>query len=146
MTTEASGVSRIMQLLRIARLARVVRVLRLSFQLRLMIFMIFQSLKSLVWTMILLGIWIYTFSIVFTMAATDYIVPNALGVHSWELQGKLRETNRKSSVKFVARFLSLPIKHTYHCSELLEIMSSELCFPQFQPNDFRYDCTRVFPI
>lgn len=61
---------RICRLLRLLRIARVVRVVR---PLRMLVHSIFSTLKSLIWALILLGIIIYMFSIIFTQSVTDFI-------------------------------------------------------------------------
>jgi len=70
--TESGGLS-ILRIVRMARLVRIIRVLRFIPQLRMMIFMILESVKQLSWLCCLLVSILYVFSICFTMGATEYL-------------------------------------------------------------------------
>jgi len=65
--------SSMLRIVRMARLVRIIRVLRFSPQLRMMIFMILESVKQLSWLCCLLVSILYVFSICFTMGATEYL-------------------------------------------------------------------------
>lgn len=64
-------VVRICRLLRLLRLARLLHTVR---ALRVLVFSIFSTLKSLIWSMILLFMIIYAFSIIFTQTVSDYFM------------------------------------------------------------------------
>eukprot|EP00931_Biecheleriopsis_adriatica_P063868 TRINITY_DN38753_c0_g1_i1.p1 TRINITY_DN38753_c0_g1~~TRINITY_DN38753_c0_g1_i1.p1 ORF type:complete len:597 (+),score=117.36 TRINITY_DN38753_c0_g1_i1:117-1793(+) len=64
-------VIRIIRVLRIVRIIRVVRFLR---ELRMIVITIMQTMKSLFWSMLAMGIVLYMFAIVFTQAAVDHVL------------------------------------------------------------------------
>lgn len=64
---------RIVRISRLLRLLRIARVVRLVRALRILIHSILSTLKSLVWAMILMGIIIYSFAILFTQSITDFV-------------------------------------------------------------------------
>lgn len=66
------SVVRMLRVLRIVKLLRVVRVLRFLHELRTITMSVINSIKSLFWTCVLLGIVLYTFSIFFTQVVTQY--------------------------------------------------------------------------
>jgi len=66
-------VARLMRLFRIGRLVRFVRALRT------LVYSIICTLKSVVWSLLLLLIIMYIFGILFTQACTDYVVALKLG-------------------------------------------------------------------
>jgi len=80
--TAAAGSLQQTMLLRIFRVARLVRLLKiakyLSFlrELRLMIFGMIASLRSLLWSFVMLALVVYVFSIVFVQAAVSFLQSN----------------------------------------------------------------------
>jgi len=67
---------RVVRLMRLFRIARFVRFIR---ALRTLVFSIVSTLKSVFWAMMLLGIIIYVFAILFTQAATGYTMAVLIG-------------------------------------------------------------------
>jgi len=65
---------RIIRVTRLLRLLRIGRIVRFISALRLLVYSIVHTLKSVFWSMLLLTIIIYVFGILFTQAATDYRV------------------------------------------------------------------------
>jgi len=65
---------RIVRLAKMVRLFRLIRLLRFFRSLRLLIYAIAKTLRALLWTMLLLTIILYSFSIMFTQAATTHII------------------------------------------------------------------------
>merc|ERR1719464_1701816 len=65
--------------MRLFRIGRIVRFIR---ALRVLVFSILCTLKSVVWSMLLLVIIIYTFGILFTQAVSDYQVALSIGEKS----------------------------------------------------------------
>lgn len=65
---------RVVRVIRIVRVARVLRLLRFFRHLRMLIHSIFATLKSLVWAVLLLGVIMYSFGVVFTQAAKEHEV------------------------------------------------------------------------
>jgi len=66
-----------MKTLKMLRIIRVFRVFRFFKELSLLALMIADSMKSLIWALLMLAIIIYVFAIFFTEAATDYIRQHA---------------------------------------------------------------------
>merc|ERR1719362_615696 len=64
---------RIVRVARIVKLARVIRLMTFFRELRLMIYSILASLKSLVWVTLILGITFYIFGITFTSGVVAYL-------------------------------------------------------------------------
>ena len=69
---------RIMKIARLARAIRMVKVLRFIRALRVLVFSILYTLRSLVWSLVLLLVIIYAFSILFSDAAIDHALENNL--------------------------------------------------------------------
>jgi len=65
---------RLIRILRIARIMRVVRVMRFFRPLRVLLLAIAGALKSAVWTLSLLLLVLFTFAILFTQGAVDYLI------------------------------------------------------------------------
>lgn len=101
---KSGGPAAILRIARMARLIRIVRVLRFSPQLRVLLFMIFESIKSLGWLMCILAVILYIFSICFTMAATEYLGPE-----------KVPMTPTPVGDKEVARYFGTVIRSVYSC-------------------------------
>jgi len=74
---ESVSVLRGLRVMRVVKMARVIRVMKYFRELRIMIFSILGSLKSLTWVALSMGMMFYIFGIVFTSAVTGYweIVP-----------------------------------------------------------------------
>ncbi len=62
-----------MKVLKMLRIVRAFRVFRFFKELALLALMIADSVRSLMWALIMLAIIIYVFAIVFTNSATDYL-------------------------------------------------------------------------
>mmetsp|Transcript_26639 Transcript_26639/g.35900 ORF Transcript_26639/g.35900 Transcript_26639/m.35900 type:complete len:282 (+) Transcript_26639:1-846(+) len=62
-----------MKTVKMLRIARVFRVFRFFKELSLLALMILDSMKSLMWALLMLSIILYVFAILFTQSATDYI-------------------------------------------------------------------------
>ena len=69
---------RIMKIARLARAIRMVKVLRFIRALRVLVFSILYTLRSLVWSLVLLLVIIYAFSILFSDAAIDHALESGL--------------------------------------------------------------------
>ena len=69
---------RIMKIARLARAIRMVKVLRFIRALRVLVFSILHTLRSLVWSLVLLLVIIYAFSTLFSDAAVDHALENGL--------------------------------------------------------------------
>ncbi|CAE7556720.1 CAC [Symbiodinium necroappetens] len=69
---------RIMKIARLARAIRMVKVLRFIRALRVLVFSILYTLRSLVWSLVLLLVIIYAFSILFSDATIDHALENNL--------------------------------------------------------------------
>lgn len=69
---------RLLRVARILKLMRIIRLIRLFRSFRILLYSVFNTLKSLVWALLLLCIIIYAFSIVFTQAATDPVLKSRL--------------------------------------------------------------------
>ena len=69
---------RIMKIARLARAIRMVKVLRFIRALRVLVFSILHTLRSLIWSLVLLLVIIYAFSILFSDAAIDHVLENDL--------------------------------------------------------------------
>jgi hypothetical protein len=67
------SVLRTMRIIRIVRVARIIRVMRFFRELRMMVYSILGSIKSLFWVVAVLGLIFYIFGIIFTQAVTDYL-------------------------------------------------------------------------
>lgn len=68
---------RIMKIARLARAIRVVKVLRFIRAMRVLVFSILNTLRSLVWSLVLLFVIIYSFGILFADATIDHILEHA---------------------------------------------------------------------
>lgn len=64
---------RVMRMVRIVRIARIVRILRFFKELRLMIYSIMGSLKTLLWVELVLSLMFYMFGIAFTIATVIHL-------------------------------------------------------------------------
>mmetsp|Transcript_93423 Transcript_93423/g.146975 ORF Transcript_93423/g.146975 Transcript_93423/m.146975 type:complete len:718 (-) Transcript_93423:424-2577(-) len=64
---------RVLRVMRLVRIIRLVRILRLITELRTLIMSIICSMRSLIWTMVLMFIMIYIFSVYFTQLVADYV-------------------------------------------------------------------------
>ncbi|CAJ1420926.1 unnamed protein product [Effrenium voratum] len=82
-TDETSGSSiqftglkalRLVRITRIVKVARLARVLRFVMALRTLISSIIYTLKSLIWAMVLLGLIVYVFAVLFTQAVGDALL------------------------------------------------------------------------
>uniref|UniRef100_A0A7S1AKP8 EF-hand domain-containing protein n=1 Tax=Noctiluca scintillans TaxID=2966 RepID=A0A7S1AKP8_NOCSC len=67
---------RLIRIVRTVRVLRVVRLMRFFSSLRLLVTSILSTLKSLLWTMLLLFMILYVFAIIFTQATTPYLIDN----------------------------------------------------------------------
>lgn len=67
---------RVMKIARLVRAIRVVKVLRFIRALRVLVFSIIHTMRSLVWSLVLLFVIMYSFGILFADAITDYILQN----------------------------------------------------------------------
>jgi hypothetical protein len=65
------SVLRILRILRVVRVVRVIRVMKFFREMRIMVYSIIGSMKNLCWIMIILGVTLYLFSIVFTSGLTS---------------------------------------------------------------------------
>merc|ERR1719362_1834717 len=72
---------RIVRVARIVKLARVIRLMTFFRELRLMIYSILASLKSLVWVTLILGITFYIFGITFTSGVVAYLDKHQSWLH-----------------------------------------------------------------
>lgn len=80
------SVVRMLRVLRLVRITRLIRVLRMVHELRTLVASIMGSFKSLGWTLLLLMIVIYTFSVLFTQIVLDRLKsdpPHADALHRW---------------------------------------------------------------
>jgi len=75
-TAHSSDISSGVKTIKMLRIARVFRVFRFFRDLSLLALMILDSVKSLVWALVMLAVIIYVFAILFTQQATDYISDN----------------------------------------------------------------------
>lgn len=64
---------RLGRIARLARIVRIFRVVRFLWELQLLVACIFNSMKSLLWTLILLFMFLYAFSIYLTQGTIDYL-------------------------------------------------------------------------
>jgi len=65
---------RIIRMARIVRIFRVIRVLKAFTSLRVLVYGVLSTLRSLIWTLVLLTIILYLFSLLFMQAANDHMV------------------------------------------------------------------------
>lgn len=65
---------RMIRIVRTARIFRVIRIFNFFRSLRLLLFSVLNTLRSLLWTMVLLLIILYTFGVIFTQAATQLLI------------------------------------------------------------------------
>lgn len=65
---------RIIRMARTVRIFRIMRVLKDFASLRILLYCVLSTLRSLIWTLLLLAIIMYIFGIMFTQAATDHIL------------------------------------------------------------------------
>eukprot|EP00434_Breviolum_minutum_P026505 symbB.v1.2.023431.t1/scaffold2143.1/size88057/2 len=70
---------RLVRITRIVKVARLARVLRFVMALRTLISSIIYTLKSLIWAMILLGLIVYVFSVLFAQAVGDALIQYSTG-------------------------------------------------------------------
>lgn len=71
---------RIIRITRLIRIFRITRIMRFVRALRTLVFSILCTLKSLIWAMLLLLLIVYVFGIIFTQAASDYLVGKGIYV------------------------------------------------------------------
>jgi len=71
--TGSSSVMRVLRVCRIVRLIRFIRIMRFFRELRMMIYSLLGSLKSLLWVTLVLGTMLYLFGISFTEATVRYL-------------------------------------------------------------------------
>ncbi|CAK9113547.1 Voltage-dependent T-type calcium channel subunit alpha-1I (CaVT.3) (Voltage-gated calcium channel subunit alpha Cav3.3) [Durusdinium trenchii] len=89
---------RIMRITRIMKVVRLMRVFRFVMAFRTLIASIAETLKSLFWALMLLGVVIYVFAVLFTQAVNDYIaepdnpMPEELRVLAVKYFGSLYDT------------------------------------------------------
>lgn len=72
-TADHASQARLWKILKMQKLARLVRMFRFSTRLRVMMFMICESLKNLAWFLILICCILFTVSIAFAEGAVDYL-------------------------------------------------------------------------
>mmetsp|Transcript_85144 Transcript_85144/g.249336 ORF Transcript_85144/g.249336 Transcript_85144/m.249336 type:complete len:583 (+) Transcript_85144:34-1782(+) len=65
---------RVIRMARVIRVLRIARIMRHFRSLRILIYSVLNTLRSLVWTMLLLGLILYVFGILFTQAAMQHIL------------------------------------------------------------------------
>jgi len=65
---------RVMRMVRVVRVLRIARIMRHFRSLRILISSVLHTLRSLGWTMVLLGMITYVFGILFTQAATQHLI------------------------------------------------------------------------
>jgi len=68
------SVLRVMRVIRIVRVAKVIRVMRFFRELRMMIYSILGSIKSLIWSLMVLGMLFFVFGISLTTGVTDLLL------------------------------------------------------------------------
>mmetsp|Transcript_29461 Transcript_29461/g.84318 ORF Transcript_29461/g.84318 Transcript_29461/m.84318 type:complete len:687 (-) Transcript_29461:36-2096(-) len=68
---------RIIRMARTVRIFRIMRVLKEFSSLRILVYCVLSTLRSLVWTLLLLASIMYIFGIMFTQAASDYVLQHA---------------------------------------------------------------------
>lgn len=88
-STTALRLVRIMKIARLVRIVRVAAVLRFIRALRILIFSIMQTLKSLLWSLVLLFVIIYAFAVLFTDAAVTYQYMNGENAELSRMFGSL---------------------------------------------------------
>mmetsp|Transcript_69353 Transcript_69353/g.162351 ORF Transcript_69353/g.162351 Transcript_69353/m.162351 type:complete len:364 (+) Transcript_69353:648-1739(+) len=88
-STTALRLVRIMKIARLVRIVRVASVLRFIRALRILIFSIMQTLKSLLWSLVLLFVIIYAFAVLFTDAAVTYQYMNGENAELSRMFGSL---------------------------------------------------------
>lgn len=64
---------RVLRIIRVVRIARIVRIKRFFKELRIMVYSIMGSCKSLLWVLLVIGLMLYMFGIGFTWAAVNYL-------------------------------------------------------------------------
>ncbi|CAL1164277.1 unnamed protein product, partial [Cladocopium goreaui] len=81
---------RVMKIARLVRAIRVVKVLRFIRALRVLVFSIIHTMRSLVWSLVLLFVIMYSFGILFADAITDYILQNGDNIPQHIADGLVR--------------------------------------------------------
>lgn len=66
-------ISKTVHMMRLLRVVRIVRVLRFLAELRMMVGLVFHSIRSLFWLLVLLIMLLYVYSIILTQAVRDYM-------------------------------------------------------------------------
>jgi len=88
--TGSSGMNvtfmRLLRLLKMLKMLRVVRVMRFFRELRLMVYSISRSVRSLLWAVAMLILIMYIFALCFMQAATNYISTEPYGIIPQELE------------------------------------------------------------
>lgn len=74
----------LLRLIKLGRIARLVRMVRLIPELKSMVYLIFASMWSFFWTLVLLVLMMYCFAIFFTESATEVVKKNGLDHTSTE--------------------------------------------------------------
>jgi len=82
-TSALSSISalRILRVARIVKLAKVIRLMSFFRELRVMIYSILGSMKSLLWLTLILGVTFYVFGITFTSGTNTYLEPAELWIN-----------------------------------------------------------------
>lgn len=75
-TTSNFGALRVLRVLRLVRIIRLVRVMHLIGELRILVVSIFNSLRSLLWTLLLLFIIMYIVGVYFCQVVSDHLMAN----------------------------------------------------------------------
>ncbi|CAJ1403452.1 unnamed protein product [Effrenium voratum] len=77
---------RVVRVARVVKTLRVVRIFRFVFALRTLVTSILSTLKSLFWALVLLGLIMYIFAVLFTQAVNDHLVdPDSPSMEAKEL-------------------------------------------------------------
>lgn len=72
------SVLKLLRVVRVVRVAKIIRTMKFFRELRMMVFSIMGSMKSLCWVFLVLGLVFYMFGIAFTSAVTDYLKTTAM--------------------------------------------------------------------
>merc|ERR1719410_9048 len=82
------------------RLLRIVRYITIFREFRLMIYGLFSSLRSLLWSFVLLGLVIYIFAIVFAQAAVSFLQKNTSTGDPPECETMPNDSTREDFIEF----------------------------------------------
>jgi len=107
--TESAGtlVLRVLRMIRLVRLLKIVRYISAFRELRLMIYGLFSSLRSLFWSFVLLTLVVYIFAIVFVQAAIAFISRNDFMGDPPELKDDFIEFFGSTQVSMRTLFVSI---------------------------------------